>query len=79
MNDIGGDYAEGWGASKGIRPVVSKLDSLVIYMILTRYRWFWCERKNIRLPDEYDRIYHDLEPFRGMDLVDLRAAGTCAY
>lgn len=52
--------------------MVSKLGSDIMYMILTRYRWFWCERNNVQLPDEYDRIYHDLEPFWGMDPVDLR-------
>jgi hypothetical protein len=34
-------------------------------------RWFYCQRHNVQLPDEYDRIYHDLEPFWGMDPVDL--------
>jgi hypothetical protein len=35
-------------------------------------RWFYCERNNVRLPDEYDRIYNDLEPFWGMDPIDLQ-------
>src|ERR1700729_1747162 len=34
-------------------------------------RWLYCEENNVQLPDEYDRIYHDLEPFWGMDPVDL--------
>jgi len=34
-------------------------------------RWLYCEENNVQLPDEYDRIYHDLEPYWGMDPVDL--------
>lgn len=28
----------------------------------------------MQLPDEYDQIYHDLEPFWGLDPVDLQTA-----
>lgn len=34
-------------------------------------RWSYCKRHNVQLPDEYDRIYHDLEPFWGINPVDL--------
>jgi hypothetical protein len=34
-------------------------------------RWSYCQRHNVQLIDEYDRIYNDLEPFWGMDPVDL--------
>jgi len=34
-------------------------------------RWSYCQEHNVQLPDEYDRIYHDLEPYWGMDPVDL--------
>ncbi|KZP07098.1 glycosyltransferase family 90 protein [Athelia psychrophila] len=34
--------------------------------------WYWCEKHNVHLPDEYDQIYRDLEPFWGMDPVDMR-------
>jgi hypothetical protein len=34
-------------------------------------RWSYCRRHNVQLPDEYDRIHDDLEPFWGMDPVDL--------
>jgi hypothetical protein len=42
-----------------------------IQAINTISRWSYRERHNVQLPDEYDRIYHDLEPFWGMDPVDL--------
>jgi hypothetical protein len=35
-------------------------------------RWSYCKQHNVQLPDEYDRIYNDLEPFWGMNPVDLR-------
>lgn len=36
------------------------------------FRWYWCEKHNVQLPDEYDQIYRDLEPFWGIDPVDLK-------
>jgi hypothetical protein len=42
-----------------------------MYHFDTTIRWSYREHHNVRLPDEYDRIYHDLEPFWGMDPVDL--------
>jgi hypothetical protein len=34
--------------------------------------WAYVEEHNVQLPDEYDQIYKDLEPFWGMDPHDLR-------
>lgn len=40
---------------------------------LTIYnRWSYVEENNVQLPDEYDQIYHDLEPFWGINPKDLR-------
>lgn len=33
--------------------------------------WRYAELHNVQLPDEYDQIWSDLEPFWGMDPVDL--------
>lgn len=35
-------------------------------------RWFYVEQNKVQLPDEYDQIYRDLEPFWGMDPADLQ-------
>ena len=38
-------------------------------------RWNYVTENNVQLPDEYDSIFHDLEPFWGIDpheLVRLR-------
>ncbi|KAF9004548.1 glycosyl transferase family 90-domain-containing protein [Cyathus striatus] len=34
--------------------------------------WAYVEQNNVQLPDEYDQIYHDLEPFWGIDPVELQ-------
>jgi len=34
-------------------------------------RWKYVAENNVQLPDEYDQIYHDLEPFWGIDPNDL--------
>ncbi|KZT24399.1 glycosyltransferase family 90 protein [Neolentinus lepideus HHB14362 ss-1] len=34
--------------------------------------WRYVQDHNVQLPDEYDQIYHDLEPFWGMDPKDLQ-------
>ncbi|KII83965.1 glycosyltransferase family 90 protein [Plicaturopsis crispa FD-325 SS-3] len=34
--------------------------------------WIYVEENNVQLPDEYDQIYRDLEPFWGMDPRDLQ-------
>lgn len=39
-------------------------------------RWQYVQRNNVQLPDEYDQIYHDLEPFWGVDPLDLQAVQT---
>jgi hypothetical protein len=39
-------------------------------------RWSYCKQHNVQLPDEYDRIYNDLEPFWGMNPVDLQRIQT---
>jgi hypothetical protein len=36
-------------------------------------RWFYADKHNVQLPDEYDQIYHSLEPFWGIKPADLRA------
>ena len=36
--------------------------------------WEYVQKHNVQLPDEYDQIHHDLEPYWGIDPVDLRAA-----
>jgi hypothetical protein len=33
--------------------------------------WFYVEENAVRLPDEYDMIYRDLEPYWGMSTADL--------
>ncbi|KAI5988277.1 glycosyl transferase family 90-domain-containing protein [Pisolithus orientalis] len=33
--------------------------------------WEYAVEHNVQLPDEYDEIYHDLEPYWGLDPVDL--------
>ncbi|KAF8908170.1 glycosyl transferase family 90-domain-containing protein [Gymnopilus junonius] len=33
--------------------------------------WKYVQENNVQLPDEYDRIYHDLEPFWGLEPYDL--------
>ena len=35
-------------------------------------RWSYVKDKNVQLPDEYDQIYRDLEPYWGMDPKDLQ-------
>lgn len=40
--------------------------------ILTFYRWDYVEKYQIQLPDEYDQIFKDLEPFWGIDPKDLQ-------
>lgn len=34
-------------------------------------RWKYAQENNVQLPDEYDQIYHDLEPFWGLEPSDL--------
>ncbi|KAG6333257.1 hypothetical protein ID866_5829 [Astraeus odoratus] len=36
--------------------------------------WDYVVRHGVQLPDEYDEIYHDLEPFWGLDPEDLARA-----
>ncbi|EGN94295.1 glycosyltransferase family 90 protein [Serpula lacrymans var. lacrymans S7.3] len=38
--------------------------------------WRYVVENNVQLPDEYDQIYHDLEPFWGLDPLDLSAILT---
>ncbi|KAJ7651125.1 glycosyl transferase family 90-domain-containing protein [Roridomyces roridus] len=35
--------------------------------------WNWAREHNVLLPDEYDQIYHDLEPFWGIEPKSLLA------
>lgn len=35
-------------------------------------RWAYVQEHNVQLPDEYDQIYRDLEPFWGMNPTDLQ-------
>ncbi|TRM65673.1 glycosyltransferase family 90 protein [Schizophyllum amplum] len=35
--------------------------------------WEYAQANNVRLPDEYDQIFHDLEPFYGLHHADLAA------
>ncbi|KAF4610078.1 hypothetical protein D9613_010468 [Agrocybe pediades] len=35
--------------------------------------WKYVQEHNVQLPDEYDQIYRDLQPFWGMDPTDLQA------
>ncbi|KIJ63998.1 glycosyltransferase family 90 protein [Hydnomerulius pinastri MD-312] len=35
--------------------------------------WSYVKKNGVQLPDEYDQIYHDLEPFWGIKTVDLKA------
>ncbi|XP_006456003.1 hypothetical protein AGABI2DRAFT_77669 [Agaricus bisporus var. bisporus H97] len=34
--------------------------------------WEYVQEYNVQLPDEYDQIWHDIEPFWGFDPVELR-------
>lgn len=34
-------------------------------------RWKYVTEHNVQLPDEYDQIFHDLEPFWGLEPSDL--------
>jgi len=36
------------------------------------HRWDYVVEHNVQLPDEYDEIYRDLEPFWGIDPLDLQ-------
>lgn len=36
--------------------------------------WNYVQKHNVHLPDEYDQIYRDLEPYWGIDPHDLQAA-----
>ncbi|KAG8966015.1 Glycosyltransferase Family 90 domain containing protein [Tulasnella sp. 419] len=35
--------------------------------------WDYVQSNNVQLPDEYDQIYHDIEPFWGFEPADLQA------
>lgn len=35
-------------------------------------RWEYVQEHNVQLPDEYDQIWHDIEPFWGFDPVEMR-------
>ena len=35
------------------------------------FRWKYASEHNVQLPDEYDQIYRDLEPFWGIEPTDL--------
>ena len=35
-------------------------------------RWSYVAEHNVQLPDEYDQIHNDLEPFWGVEPADLR-------
>jgi hypothetical protein len=37
------------------------------------FRWEYAQLNNVQLPDEYDFIYRDLEPFWGINPTDLLA------
>jgi hypothetical protein len=36
------------------------------------FRWNYIQSHNVQLPDEYDQIWKDLEPFWGINPVDLQ-------
>ena len=36
------------------------------------HRWDYVQRHEVQLPDEYDQIHHDIEPFWGIRPTDLR-------
>jgi len=40
-------------------------------MILWKLRWKYVVENDVKLPDEYDQIYNDLEAFWGIEPVDL--------
>jgi len=42
--------------------------------IRTHYRWAYVQKHKVQLPDEYDQIHRDLEPFWGISPEDLQAA-----
>jgi len=41
-------------------------------MSVSTCRWDYVVKHDVQLPDEYDEIYHDLEPFWGIDPLDLQ-------
>jgi hypothetical protein len=43
---------------------------------MNKNRWFYVEEHNVQLPDEYDSIYHALEPFWGIRPDDLARMET---
>lgn len=50
--------------------------TIIFYVILKPIRWNYVQSHDVGLPDEYDQIYHDLEPFWGLEpsyLLELQA------
>ncbi|KAG6887518.1 hypothetical protein C0995_014656 [Termitomyces sp. Mi166 len=48
------------------------LTSDIFVPLTCKWRWEYVQEHNVQLPDEYDQIYEDLEPFWGMDPRDLQ-------
>ncbi len=51
-------------AAQGIRPLVCAL-CLARSRVAEYPRWSYVTEHNVQLPDEYDQIHNDLEPFWG--------------
>jgi len=46
--------------------------TLQVLTVISLFRWAYVQRHQVLLPDEYDTIYEDLEPFWGLDPTDLQ-------
>jgi len=54
--------------------IYGKFDPTSYYRTTTScalHRWKYAAEHDVQLPDEYDQIYHDLEPFWGIEPADL--------
>lgn len=51
------------------RLFISTYRRVLTYVIL---RWDYVHRHKVQLPDEYDQIHHDIEPFWGIRPADLQ-------
>lgn len=50
------------------------IPKLLVSVLTPVYRWDYVVKHNVQLPDEYDQIYMDLEPYWGIDPAELSAA-----
>lgn len=46
--------------------------SITCICLISMTRWAYVQEHQVQLPDEYDQIYDDLEPYWGMNPTDLQ-------